>query len=81
MNAVRHEEPVEFIDIHEVRKISGFGTSKIYEMAREGLFPKQVSLGTRTVRWVRSEVQQWAVDQVKASRPQPDQSPASSPSR
>ncbi len=67
MNAEKIDE-VEFIDIKEVKRIAGFGTTKIYELANQGKFPKQVSLGTRTVRWVRSEVQQWARDQINASR-------------
>lgn len=81
MNTVRNEDPVEFIALPEVRKITGLGTTKIYAMANEGLFPKQVSLGARTVRWVRSEVQKWAIEQVNASRAPKDQAPASIPSR
>lgn len=67
MNTAQNDD-VEFIDIKEVRRISGFGTTKIYELANTGKFPKQVSLGTRTVRWIRSEVQQWARDKVNQSR-------------
>ena len=73
MNTVRevtHEEPVEFIRLPEVKKLVGLGTTKIYTMASEGLFPKQVPLGGRAVAWVKSEVLQWNNAQLAAARGQ-----------
>jgi len=77
----QHEEPVEFIRLPEVKKLVGLGTTKIYTMASEGLFPKQVPLGGRAVAWVKSEVLQWNNDQVAAARGQRDQASASSASK
>ncbi|MGO4003704.1 helix-turn-helix transcriptional regulator [Pseudomonas fluorescens] len=78
MNTARiddqHEEPVEFIRLPEVKKLVGLGTTKIYTMAREGLFPKQVPLGGRAVAWIKSEVLQWNIDRVNAARGQPSDS-------
>lgn len=71
------EEPVEFIRLPEVKKLVGLGTTKIYTMASEGLFPKQVPLGGRAVAWVKSEVLQWNNDQLAAARGQPADSNAS----
>lgn len=73
----QHEEPVEFIRLPEVKKLVGLGTTKIYTMASEGLFPKQVPLGGRAVAWVKSEVLQWNMDRVAAARGQPADSSAS----
>lgn len=73
MNAARneqHEKPVEFIRLPEVKKLTSLGTTKIYTMASEGLFPKQVPLGGRAVAWIKSEVLQWNNDQVAAARGQ-----------
>ncbi|MNY73740.1 Prophage CP4-57 regulatory protein (AlpA) [compost metagenome] len=59
MNTVRndqHEEPVEFIRLPKVKELTGLGTTKIYTMASEGLFPKQGPLGGRAVAWVKAEV-------------------------
>jgi len=39
---------------------------KIYDMVNKGAFPKKVHLGTRSVRWVKAEVLQWANDQMAA---------------
>lgn len=77
MNTARNEpqeEPVEFIRLPEVKKLVGLGTTKIYTMASEGLFPKQVPLGGRAVAWIKSEVLQWNIDRVNAARGQPSDS-------
>lgn len=58
-NDIEAVEPVEFIKLPEVKKITGVGTTKIYEMAKAGEFPRQVKLGSRAVAWVRSEVLEW----------------------
>ncbi|MBI3908514.1 MAG: AlpA family phage regulatory protein [Pseudomonas fluorescens] len=73
----QHEEPVEFIRLPEVKKLVGLGTTKIYTMAVQGLFPKQVPLGGRAVAWVKSEVLQWNNAQLAAARGQPTDSSAS----
>ncbi|CAI8726629.1 helix-turn-helix transcriptional regulator [Pseudomonas sp. IT-P4] len=77
MNTARndqHEEPVEFIRLPKVKELTGLGTTKIYTMASEGLFPKQVPLGGRAVAWVKAEVLQWNNDQLAAARGQPSNS-------
>lgn len=68
MNAAQIPDEVEFIKIAEVRKITGMGTSFIYERMMEGTFPKQVNLGPRSVVWVKSEVQAWAQAKITAAR-------------
>ena len=77
MNAERQdlpEEPVEFIRLPEVKKLTSLGTTKIYTMASQGLFPKQVPLGGRSVGWIKSEVLQWTIDRVNSARGQPSDS-------
>jgi prophage regulatory protein len=79
MNTEHIEEPVEFIRLPEVKKLTSLGTTKIYVMASEGLFPKQVPLGGRAVAWVKSEVLQWNKDRLAAARG--NQSPTTSESK
>jgi hypothetical protein len=43
------------------------GTTKIYTMAAEGLFPKKVPLGGRSVGWIKSEVLQCNHAQIAAA--------------
>lgn len=52
--------PIEYIRLAEVKKIAGLGTTKIYDLIKDGEFPAQVSLGSRAVAWVRHEVEAWA---------------------
>ena len=61
-------EEIEFIKLPEVRKLTGVGTTKLYQMVNNGLFPPQVKLGGRAVAWVKSEVLQWNNDQIAAAR-------------
>lgn len=48
----------ELIALPEVIKITGFKTTKIYDMVNKGTFPKKVRLGARSVRRVKTEVLQ-----------------------
>jgi len=59
-------QPTELIALPEVMKITGFKTTKIYDMVNKGAFPKKVRLGSRSVRWVKAEVLQWANEQMAA---------------
>lgn len=61
-------EPVEFLRLPAVKLITGLGTTKIYQMAKDGSFPHQVKLGGRSVAWVKSEVLEWNREQVNRSR-------------
>ncbi|MFP3680579.1 AlpA family phage regulatory protein [Pseudomonas sp. SIMBA_041] len=81
MNTARNDDQIEFIRLPEVKKLVSLGTTKIYTMAKIGLFPKQVRLGGRAVAWIKSEVLQWSNDQIAAARGQRDQAPASSESK
>jgi prophage regulatory protein len=72
MNAALNNDQIEFIRLPEVKKLVGLGTTKIYTMASQGLFPKQVRLGGRAVAWIKSEVLQWSNEQIAAARGQRD---------
>ena len=50
----QNTQPTELIALPEVIKITGFKTTKIYDMVNKGAFPKKVHLGTRSVRWVKA---------------------------
>jgi prophage regulatory protein len=59
---------VIFLRLPEVKAITGLSKSSLYALIRERSFPPPVRLGARSVAWVRSEVRQWAVERVNASR-------------
>lgn len=57
------------LNIGDVKKQTGYrSTQTIYnKMASEG-FPRPISIGDRSKRWLLSEVEAWVQDQIKKSR-------------
>ena len=56
-----------FLRLPEVERRVGLKTSLIYEMMRDGEFPKPYSLGRRAVGWLEDEIDGW-MDQRIAAR-------------
>lgn len=52
------------LPLPEVESRSGFKSSFIYQLIKEGKFPKPVKIGAAS-RWRESEVQQWIHDQIE----------------
>lgn len=61
-------DEVTFLRLPEVKQITGLSKSSLYALIQEKSFPSPVRLGARTVAWVRSEVRQWALERIRASR-------------
>lgn len=61
-------DDVSFLRLPEVKAVTGLSKTSIYELVRDKNFPAPVRLGPRAVAWVRSEVRQWALERVHASR-------------
>jgi prophage regulatory protein len=65
------EHPIReivFIRLPDVKAVTGLSKTSIYELIRERSFPAPVRLGSRAVAWVKSEVRQWAMERIQASR-------------
>lgn len=52
-------EHLQLLKIRQVMKVTCLGRSTIYNYMADETFPKPVSLGSRAVAWVESEVQDW----------------------
>ena len=61
-------DDVTFLRLPEVKAITGLSKTSLYALIRDRSFPAPVRLCPRAVAWVRSEVRQWAVERVHASR-------------
>jgi len=61
-------DDVSFLRLPEVKAVTGLSKTSLYALIREKSFPAPVRLGPRAVAWVRSEIRQWAVERVHASR-------------
>ena len=53
-----------FLRISEVLQMTGMGKTFIYDRMRDGTFPKQIQLGSRTVVWNEQEVTKWMEDRM-----------------
>ena len=51
-----------------VRSLTGLSRSTVYQKISNGDFPKAISLGTRAVGWLESDVEAWIGQKVAASR-------------
>lgn len=47
------------IRLPEVKRITGLGTTTIYELMGQGKFPKNFSTSAKAKAWLESEVQDW----------------------
>ena len=57
-------EAINIIRLNEVTKSTGLGRATIYKYMKNGIFPKTVSLGDRSVGWVENEVQAWILARI-----------------
>lgn len=54
-----HSPPPRFLRIDQVENLTAISRSHIYHLASQGLFPSQVLVFGRSVRWLESEVLDW----------------------
>lgn len=52
----------------DVLKRTGLARSTLYLRIAQGLFPKPISLGFRSVGWLESEIDQWIDNLIMQSR-------------
>jgi prophage regulatory protein len=53
---------------HEVMRVSGLRSTKIWEMEKKGEFPARIRLSERASGWIESEVHAWIERRIAASR-------------
>jgi prophage regulatory protein len=63
------EEGLIFLRRREVEQRVGITRSPLYERVSEGAFPAPIRLkGSRSVRWLKSDVDAWMAAQVEETR-------------
>ena len=50
---------MRILRLKTVVEITGLARSTVYKYIAEGIFPKPISLGGRSVGWLESEVHSW----------------------
>lgn len=64
---VSHSQQV-LIRRKEVERLTALSRSRIYDLMKQGAFPKPVNLGAMSVAWVEAEIQQWIAARIADSR-------------
>ena len=59
---------ISILRLPDVQARTGLSRSLIYDLAKNERFPKQVSLGSRAVGWLESEVDTWLEERIAESR-------------
>ena len=57
-----------FLRLPAVKKRTGFESSQIYKLIKQGQFPKQINLGPQSVAWLEPEVSDWMEQRILESR-------------
>lgn len=55
----------KILRLPDVTNITGLSRSSIYQKISDGEFPKQISLGAKTVGWIESDIQNWIADKIQ----------------
>lgn len=59
--------PLTILKIKEVKNRTTFSRSTLYLKMKEGTFPKQISLGARSVGWLESDINNWISSRINLS--------------
>jgi prophage regulatory protein len=60
----RDKQASDLIRIKEVMSMTGLSKSSIYTYKNKGEFPNPIQLSSRSVAWVRVDVEQWVLDKI-----------------
>ena len=55
---------VKFLRLPQVKEVTTLSRSSIYRMVATGEFPKQISIGSNQVVWIKSQVDDWMNQQI-----------------
>ena len=58
----------QILRLNDVKAKTGLSRSTIYLRMAEGTFPEKISLGSRAVGWINSEVIEWIEQRIGESR-------------
>ncbi len=63
--------PIRMLRLSQVVERTGLGKTTLYELQKEGRFPRSVHLTGYSVRWIEAEVDTWLMQQAQARIPPP----------
>lgn len=62
------EQLQTFLRLKQVKALTGFSRSWIYEAIHRGDFPAPIPIGARAVAWPENSIAAWQASRIAASR-------------
>jgi len=59
---------IKFIRLPEVKNKTGLSRSSIYLRMSNGEFPQSISLGSRAIGWLESDINEWLEQCIATSK-------------
>ena len=57
------------LNINDIKDLTGYKSKQsIYNIMEDDDFPKPINVGSRSKRWIASEVENWIQGKIEASR-------------
>jgi prophage regulatory protein len=63
--------PMRMLRLSQVVEKTGLGKTSIYELQKQGRFPRSVNLTGHCARWIEAEVETWLTRHAQARFPAP----------
>ncbi|EGY6543077.1 AlpA family transcriptional regulator [Escherichia coli] len=57
-----------FIRLSEVQRRTGYSKAWIYRLIKERRFPQSVKIGSRSIAFIESEIEEWINQRIAESR-------------
>jgi len=68
-NKAEHvQQQTALIRRKEVERLTALSRSRIYDLMKQGAFPKPVQLGAMSVAWLEIEIREWIAARISESR-------------
>ena len=59
------EQLQTFLRLKQVKQLTGFSRSWIYEAIRRGDFPPPIAIGARAVAWTSGSIAEWQAGRIE----------------
>ena len=70
METSSSKAPLRILRLRQVIARTGLSRSTIYDHISNETFPKQISLGPRSVGWIETDIEHWIEERIEESRTQ-----------
>ena len=62
----KHNQELRLISLKDVVTRTALSKSTIYQLIKDGLFPKSVNITSRRVAWLPHEIDSWLSERINA---------------